>query len=169
MRISNLLAVVTVGLSLMQGGCEHIDDTANRARDGACDPTKYPCGPYGYAQNSIIENISFLGKQDPAGANGGASYATLPMQTFGLDTYYQNPAVKYVFMSGAAVWCGPCNGEQPSVKLASLDYEARGVRFLEALIDTATPESPATETDINNWATKHHLHVGIALDPQDKI
>lgn len=146
-----------------------VDNTMNKmiTPSGA----NYPMGPYGYAQGSIVGDLGFVGKKDPAGASGTADYSALPMEAISLASYYGDPNVKYVFMSGNAGWCKPCNDEQPLVKAAQEKYEPKGVKFLEAMnqgYDRATG-APATEDDINQWASRHQLHLAIASDPSDYI
>jgi hypothetical protein len=137
----------------------------------------YPAGPYGYVQGSIIEDIMFRGKEDPNGADGTATYDTMPLATKTLADYHNDPAVRYLVLSGVAGWCGPCNDEQrttathPGVPALQSKYQPNGFRFLEALIQGYNERTgaPASENDLNRWATQHELHVGVGLDPDDKI
>jgi hypothetical protein len=50
-------------------------------------------------------------------------------------------------------------------------YQPLGARFFEAMIEGWDEQNgtPATSGDIDHWATEHSLHVGIGLDPEDKI
>jgi hypothetical protein len=162
------LAIVA---SLVLVGCgevKHVDDTMNQQMNA--DPN-YPPGPYGYVQGSTIQDIRFSGKVDPNGAGGSASYADLQMQPIALGDYHSDPNVKLLVLSGVAGWCQPCNGEQYYTRMLQPKYEPQGVRFFEAMIqgyDEMTG-TPATEPDVNKWQHDHTLHVGIGLDPEDKI
>src|SRR5262249_8157121 len=155
------------------GNQMHTDDTVNQTAGGGTTAggANYPSGPYGYVKGSVIENISFSGKLDPAGAAGTATYSALPMAPVSLSDYHADANVKYVVLSGVAGWCPPCNDEQTQVPAMQQKYEPQGVRFLEALIEgyNRTTHQAATEDDVNRWADRHKLHVGIAIDPEDKI
>ncbi len=165
MRISIVLA-----LSFGVVGCSnapHVDDTPNQMNQAGT----YPAGPYGYVQGSVIENIKFIGKEDPAGPTGMATYDGLALKPVSLADYHTDSTVKYVVMSGVAGWCGPCNDEQKTVPDLQTTYQPKGFRFFEAMIQGYNEKTgaPANETDLDHWATNHGLHVGIGLDPEDKI
>ena len=165
------ISVLSFCLSLGVFGCSnapHVDTTPNQMAEGQ----DYPPGPYGYVTGTVMQNIKFLGKSDPAGATAGAmDYSTLPLAPVSLGDFHKDPNVKYVVLSGVAGWCTPCNDEQPTVVAASKKYEALGFRFFEALIQgyNHTTGAPATENDLNKWQHAHSLHVGLGLDPEDKI
>jgi hypothetical protein len=164
------IASLAVAASAL-GGCsgKGVDPTMNQV--APTGTSNYPAGPYGYAQDSTIENLQFIGKSDPSGATGTANYTGLTMQPVQLSDYYGNSSVQYIFLAGVAGWCGPCNNEQPSVRAAQTSYEAKGVKFLEALnegFDESTG-APATEADLNKWASRHSLHLTLATDPNDRI
>jgi hypothetical protein len=156
----------SLALALIGCGGPHTDNTPNQMNPSAIN---YPAGPYGYAQNSIIQNLAFVGKLDPAGAAGTASYDQLPMKPIQLADYYQSATVKYLMISGVAGWCPPCNNEQVDVVTAQQAYEAKGVVFLEALVEGFKFGVASTETDLDHWQANHSLHVGIMLDPNDYI
>ncbi len=171
--ISMKLSVfAAVGLLGACGGstAKLVDTTMNQTGDKS-SAQKYPTGPFGYAQGSIIENISFLGKVDPAGASGTGNYSSLALQTVSLGDFYNDATVKFVMMSGVAGWCGPCNQEQSQVPAAQKTYEPMGVKFFEAMIQGYDESTgiPATEADLDKWQQLHKLHVGIGMDPEDKI
>jgi thiol-disulfide isomerase/thioredoxin len=164
------ISILSFCLSLGAFGCSnapHVDTTPNQMEEGQ----DYPAGPYGYVTGSVMQNIKFLGKNDPAGTAGKMAYSDLALSPISLADYHKDPAVKYVVLSGVAGWCGPCNDEQPSVVAAAAKYEPLGFRFFEALIQgyNAKTGAPATENDLNKWQFAHELHVGIGLDPEDKI
>jgi hypothetical protein len=157
--------------SLAVVGCNQpppVDDTPNQT---GTQSANYVPGPYGYVQGSVIENITFEIKEDPAGPGGSATYDTIPFKKVTLADYHNDPTVKYVVMSGVAGWCSPCNDEQKQVPTLQSTYQPLGFRFLEAMIQGYNEKTgaPATETDVNRWATIHALHVGIGTDPGDKI
>jgi hypothetical protein len=156
-------------LALGVFGCSNepkVDDTPNQVSPN----NDYPPGPYGYVEGSVMENVNFVGKLDPQGPVAGASeYDALPMANLALAELRRDPAVRFIVLSGVARWCGPCNAEQKSVRAAAAQFHDAGFRFLEALIEGNKRGVPATETDLNAWAKTHKLHVGIGLDPEDKI
>src|SRR4051794_34905652 len=102
MRIGLSLLVVLGAFGCSSG--PKIDNTPNQENP----QSDYPPGPYGYVQGSTMENITFVGKADPAGAKGEASYASLAMASVSLADFHRDPTVKYVVLSGVARWCGPC-------------------------------------------------------------
>jgi hypothetical protein len=160
-------ATLVLAIALGMFGCDaapKVDDTPNQASQAGT----YPAGPYGYVQGSVIENIKFLGKVDPTGSS---AYDGLPMKDLSMADYHGDSTVKYVVLSGVAGWCAPCNDEQKQVPAMQAMYEPKGFRFFEALIQgyNARTGAPATEADLNAWAKKHSLPVGLGLDPEDKI
>jgi hypothetical protein len=160
----SFIALVSVFIISGCAGGPKVDDTPNQMSGAA----NYVPGPYGYAQGSVIENIQFIGKLDPAGHAGTALYEGMPMKEFSLADYHNDTAVKYVVLSGNAGWCKPCNDEQAFVPGWQQEFEPKGFRFLEALVQgyNARTGAPATEADIDRWQKAHDLHVAIGLDPQ---
>lgn len=165
----NLVLVMAVGALTGCNSGPKVDDTMNIGGGGQAE--MYPPGPYGYVQGSVVENIKFIVKEDPAGDKGEADYSALQLQTKTLADYHNDPAVKYLVLSGVAGWCGPCNDEQKQVPALQQTYQPQGFRFLEAMIQGYNERTgkPADENDLNHWALIHNLHIGIALDPEDKI
>ena len=166
MRTSVLISLFfAVGCT---GNVMHIDNTPNQQMQA--EDVNYPPGPYGYTQGSIIQDIVFLGKA-AASPTDNTAYASLPMKRISLGDYHNDTSVKYVVMSGVAGWCGPCNNEQAFVPDLQTKYEPKGFKFFEAMIQGYNEQSgtPATENDVNTWANAHTLHVGIGIDPEDKI
>lgn len=164
-----VLASLLIGFAGLCGCGGKTDPTMNRMN--MMGAQNYPPGPYGYAQGTVIENINFLAKADPAGASGSADYAQLPLQALSLADLHNDPSVKLIVLSGVAGWCGPCNQEQSEVPADQAKYEPMGVKFLEGMVQGYDEQSgaPATEADINKWALLHNLHVALGLDPEDKL
>ncbi len=130
----------------------------------------YPHCPYGFATNSTIANLSFLGKADKNGSAGTVSYDQLPLNSLDLATYHENSAVKYLVLFAVAGWSEPCSLEQPALADAQKKYESRGVRFLEVLTQGFDPEvGGATEADLDRWQALHDLHFALALDSKRQM
>ncbi len=157
-----LLAVLAVGLV----GCsEPVDDTANQMKTGNLD---YPSGPFGYTKDQVIPNLKFSGKPKPSAVG---SYDTMPLEQVTLADFYNKPNVKYVMLSGVAGWCYYCNTEQAQVPSMQDKYEAKGVKFLEALVEgyDHSKGTPANEDDLNYWGEDHKLGVSLAVDPNSQL
>lgn len=161
-----LMVALGVGFFGCSGGVK-IDDTPNQTAQAS----NYVPGPFGYVVGSVMENLQFVGKTDPGGFAGTAKYADLPMTEFSLADYYNDKSVKYVVLFANAGWCKPCNDEQPSVRAAQAEYEPKGFRFVEGLLQgfDARSGAVATAADIDRWAARHNLHLAIGLDPQGRM
>src|SRR5262245_20522599 len=109
MRVAFSVTLVLVGLGVGLAGCSgsNKDDTPNQMAQAS----SYPAGPYGYLQGSVIQNITFLGKNASNDLTAPA-YDSMKMEEISLSDFHSDPSVKYVVLSGVAGWCGPCNAEQ---------------------------------------------------------
>jgi hypothetical protein len=143
-----------------------VDHTPNRDPAASNDAVGYPAGPYGYKEGRIIENLVFSGKVP---SMAGTSYMTLPMQQITLNDFRTDPTVKLVLLVGSARWCVPCNEEQPIMKMLGEMYRAQGVQQFDVLVEGGVVGVPATNLDIDKWASKFTLNVPIAIDPEFKI
>jgi thiol-disulfide isomerase/thioredoxin len=164
------MRTLAASILLLAVGCNggpKIDDTPNQTGE----ELNYVPGPYGYGKGSVIENLKFIAKWDPAGAAGTATYDQLPLKPLSLADFYNDKAVKYVVVSGNAGWCPPCNEEQKYVPGWQSKYEPKGFRFVQGLIQgyNARTGAPATEADINRWQGDHDIHVAVGLDPEGRI
>src|SRR5207302_3351761 len=65
-------------------------------------------------------------------------------------------------------WCVPCNDEQPGAKLLGEMYKPQGVHQFDVLVEGGTRGAPATNLDVDKWASKFTLDVPIAIDPEDR-
>jgi hypothetical protein len=137
---------------------------AGEPPSGATGSEGYPSGPYGYATGSTIADLSFTGKEDPRGPSGTAAYGLLPMQTFSFDELRSDPTVRLIWMTGVSGWCVPCSTEQPSVAQAQAEYSSSGLKVIELIEQGGSPGVPATEADLDGWATVHQLHLLVGLD-----
>jgi thiol-disulfide isomerase/thioredoxin len=150
-------------------GGKPVDNTMNRSQV-PIDAT-YPKGPYGYARNSVIFDLQLNGKTDPMGAAGTASYYGLTAEDFTLGKFHDDPAVGFVVITGAAGWCGPCREEASEVAKIAPKWEAKGVRFVTALVQgfDEQNQTPSTAGDIDKWQSITKEHITIATDPHDYL
>src|SRR5690348_2759177 len=123
MRLVTLAMIV---LGSVVGCGAPTDPTPNRMASTGGD---YPAGPYGYAQGTIIDNLSFIGKQSDVHVD----YGTLPMQTFTFADLRQN--AKLILVDGAARWCTPCNRDQPTMRDIESTYAPQGVVTMEVVVE----------------------------------
>jgi hypothetical protein len=173
MRLANFFGVAALSIGLALAGCSqtYVDDSVNRGGNGGVD--NYPAGPYGYAVGATISNINFVGKMDPAGPSGTADYSAMPMQQIKLSDFYGKAGTKMIVIGGVAGWCVYCNEEQPEMNRMFATYYPQGVQFMLGLSQSfatrAEDIGPATESDLNRWAAKHHTHMPIGLDPNEQL
>ena len=155
--------------ALVLVGCNAPKDQTNRGQNN--NGINYPAGPYGYAKHAVVANLSFLIKEDPAGATGDANYAGLDAVTRTLADYYNNPDVGWLVLTGAAGWCGPCREEAHTLPTVSQKWEPMGVRFLTVLIQgfDETNQTPSTLDDVNRWQSITKTHTAIGTDPNDNL
>jgi hypothetical protein len=151
----------------------------------------YPSGPYGVGVGSVVQNIALAGF--PAPQRGTATLQRLRLSDFynphgkdpsyspdgGDDRYFPadspysragqlKPTVLSVDVS--AVWCGPCNKEASDV-LPGLyaRYKGCGGEFMTVLEDSATPNVPATQTNLTDWIQAYSIDYPTALDPESSM
>lgn len=170
-RASIPAAVALVSLGLAVSACgspgSTVDPNQNTTKDAgdhnACDPTVYPCGPYGYGQGSVIENLQLTGQRDDNMDRVVDSGDTI--KPINLADYFQNKNYTVLFVGVAAEWCNPCKIEQPGLVQMYKDYQAAGgkVGFLEALIQSADGK-PADMATVDRWATTYHIPFDMASD-----
>lgn len=147
-------------------GCSApIDPTQNR--DDQQGALNYPAGPYGYIEDSIIDNYKFLGKEPVAG-----DYTSVPMRNLFLDEFYteNNPDSKLLLIEGSANWCYYCNQEAPTIEKVATENYDKGFRVVTVLAEGPTQGVPSEEKDITSWVKKHKLKTGgMAIDPAQRL
>jgi hypothetical protein len=119
----------------------------------ACDPSAYPCGPYGVEPGAVIDDLSFVGRPD-------GSDATIPATVIHLADLR---AAKAIALLGCAEWCVPCNQEQPQLATLAAGYGS-DVAFVEAIGQNAQ-FGPADLATVDRWAKKYQLGFAVAADP----
>ena len=146
-------------------GCSH--QSAHEVDGGACDPTQYPCGPYGYIVGSTMADITLSGRKD-ADKNGNP--LDDPFGTFTFASYHHDATVKVLAIAIAAEWCAPCRNEQPAFVSLFAGYRAaqQPVAFVEPVVQNAAG-APADQTVIDNWANAFSINFDIGFDPTNTL
>jgi hypothetical protein len=131
----------------------------------------YPAGPYGTTVGSTIENFSFLGWREPA----GAGYDLAKLTTIRLSDFY-NPdgrsQTKLLVLNASAVWCSVCQLEMRDIKTNQVfpELESNGVLLIGTLFEDNV-YGPAQPIDLKNWGSKpdHAIEFPLLLDPGFKL
>lgn len=139
------------------------DEAGRGDQSGPCDPSVYPCGPYGFQEGATIRNLSHPGIR--ARSDGGLVHAG-EVTTVSLADYYADKSIKAIVLTASAEWCDPCKAEQAG--LVSLHKEFLGrnpsVAIFEAVVEDADG-LPATIDVARRWARDHRLTFDVVIDP----
>lgn len=129
---------------------------------GTCDATQYPCGPYGYAAGSVIENLTVSGRRD---INKNGQVLSNPVMPIKLADYHLDPNLKALVISIAATWCVPCVNEQPALAQTYRDYLAAGahVAILESIVQDQGGQ-PANQNTVDAWTMAYKTPFDMAAD-----
>lgn len=137
--------------------------------NGTSGTAAYPAGPYGSEIGSTVQNLEFLGWQNPAAAGFDPS----KFKPIRLSDYY-NPdgtkPAKALMINVSARWCVVCKGEYADFR-ASSRYEslkAKGVEFVGVLFEDANQE-PAKPADVQWWAQTYQVEFPFLIDPGFKM
>jgi hypothetical protein len=130
-------------------------------------PPWYPRGPYGTDIGDTMANLAFAGKTD---ANGNGTPVDDPMTTIFLSDYQRHALThsKVLMLSLCAVWCVPCQIEEPQLVAMWKNYEAAvpgAVKFASVMAQDAGFRDP-TESVINFWARRFQVPWDMLIDPQ---
>jgi len=191
-----LLAVALLGPALLESGCSTKQGSASsEAADGDAsvgassglpghdtnpDGVPYPAAHIGVrprgmndahvpnaTPGDVIANYKFLGYPNGDPSSG--------LQVVALADYFDPQATKYkvVHIIAAASWCPDCADETSTLvkamATASSDPRADGVVYLQALIEGATPNFGATQSDLNLWIQAHSPPFTTVLDPEAEV
>jgi hypothetical protein len=97
----------------------------------------------------------------------GVELAFAPQPVSGYGAGVAKP--RALWMITSAVWCGPCNTEAASVLPGEYaELKPLGAHFLTLLMQSSTQGTPATLTDLFNWANGYQVDYSIAIDPEAK-
>jgi hypothetical protein len=132
-----------------------------------CDGS-YPLGPYGTNPGDVITNLSWTGKTD-TNANGVVSDDAFT--NLCLATYFQNPNIQVLVLIGSAIWCVPCNQEEPDLVTLYQSYQTDGghVAFLEVLLDGTNAGVEPTTNQFQNWVVKYKQPYDVAVGDQPHV
>ncbi len=134
---------------------QHVGRQA-RGLDAAGKPNAQP--------GNVIANYKFLGYPN--------ADTTQPLQTVALADFFDPMGVKYkvIHVIAAADWCPDCVNETDALvkalSNAATDYRAKGVVYLQAMTEGATPNYGATPQDLTSWISAHHPVFTEVLDPE---
>jgi thiol-disulfide isomerase/thioredoxin len=135
---------------------------------GQCDASKYPCGPFGYTIDSVIENLELVGRTDSD--QSGVVDSGDELKKIGLSRYFQDKNIKAVVLVVAAEWCGPCRAEQPSLVATWKSYQSKGghVAFVQAIVQN-NARKPADMTVVDRWSTTFKIPFDMVADPTNAL
>jgi hypothetical protein len=133
--------------------------------DSPCDPSVYPCGPYGFSVGSVAPDLTFEGRVDTNG--DGAITAADGVSRISFASLRAGPSTQALAVIGSAGWCTACNAEAPNIVSLAASYKSTGdhVAFLSDLIDSNMPGIPATFRFLDLWAAKYKIGYPISIDP----
>lgn len=116
----------------------------------------------GQVPGDRIANLKFMGFPD--------GDTTKPIQPVSLADFFDPEVKKYklIRLSAASRWCTPCKDETKETGTISQEYLGKKVVFVQALIDSTSPGTPATEADAKAWATQLGINFTLMLDPELK-
>jgi hypothetical protein len=141
---------------------------ADSAPDVNPDGKAYPTDSIGWTPRSgktpgnRIQNFKFLGYP-----NGDVSQGLKPIS---LAEYYDPTGARYsiIHIQAAGVWCSACQAETKAVVPIKDQLAAKKAVWLVSLAEGATPGTPSTQTNLNNWIKQFGSPYTHWLDPANK-
>ncbi len=102
----------------------------------------------GTTAGSRLRNLQFRGYRN--------AVASKELSTISMADFFDPEARKYkvIHLSAASVWCGPCVRETEDTVRITESMAAKGVVFVQALIDGRATGTGASEQDLTDWTTK---------------
>jgi hypothetical protein len=133
--------------------------------DPPCNPSVYPCGPYGFSVGSVAPNLTLEGRVDTNG--DGALTAADGITQVSFASLRAGTGTQALAVIGCAVWCTVCNQEARSIVSLAASYKSTGdhVAFLSDLIDSNTPGVPASIKNLDAWAAVYKVGYPMTVDP----
>lgn len=127
----------------------------------------YPPGPYGVSNGSVIADIAWDGWKDPVAVD----YDSAAFEEVFLSDFYDpdgSKGFKAIVLNASARWCSICKIEQNHIREKTLEWEPKGVVFIEALFED-TGGNPAKPTDLVAWGKSYKIDWILVLDPTNKL
>ena|SRR5579871_888060 len=141
-----------------------VDPMETTKDEPTINAVKYPSGPYGYSQGSVVADLELTGQHDTNG-NGLIDPADTIAPIHFADYYGGKTKVLVVMV--AAGWCGPCKMEQPGLVQLWNAYQSSNpgeVAFLEAIIQNPAGQ-PSDMVFVDQWAKTYQIPFDMAADP----
>jgi thiol-disulfide isomerase/thioredoxin len=176
------ISLLSVGFLSLAVGCGSpgagSDDPENRNPDvtdpgGMMDNVDYPKGNLGFGIGQQIANLSFLWYK-----TGLPEVGADPQKVRLSDIYaMRKQGAKLLQISGAAVWCGPCNSEadalgrvlkDPTFK-SYLDQKGNPLVVVQVVLQKKDG-SPSDRTTLQEWVNMHKIDTfSVGIDPADQV
>jgi hypothetical protein len=133
---------------------------------GACDSAAYPCGPYGLAQGSTIDNLVLQGKRDQNKSGDVLDDAIMPIA---FADYHAAPGVRALLVVIGTETCVPCQNEQPQLISLYQRYAASGaLAVLEAIVQGQAGK-PADTAVVDAWVSRFQVPFDMTADPTSAL
>jgi hypothetical protein len=123
------------------------------------------------------ENVGHV----PSAGTARVRIANLKFKGVSLCDYYnptgKNGNYQLIHLGAVARWCGPCQLEASAISGydyltqtrtgpgIAADLAPQGVVFIEAIVESDTPNVPAKAGDLQIWIDSHQTNFPVALDP----
>lgn len=146
--------------------------------DAVSPAAAYPSGPYGVAVGDVMQEATFFGFRNGEAAEAG------DLESIAISDFYDPDDAKgidLIFVSIAAVWCGPCQTEKrmfPEI-IASLQEDNLGVAFFQDLYEGINPGTSATLEELVKWQSGRQnrttlewvgrIDFPVVIDPKSKM
>ena len=139
------------------------DVLPNTNPEGKAYPSNVGVTPRrGDQAGKAIPNLLFAGFPN--------SITTSGLQTISLANFFDptGKTYKVIHLSAAAVWCGDCLFETDEAVRLATDLAAKGVVFVQVLVEGAATGQAATTNDLEMWIQSHKTSFTTLLDPNLK-
>lgn len=177
MKFTRLLSVALFSLAVGCGGAASTNDEMRNGDvmgpGGSMDNVDYPKGNLGFGIGQQIANLSFLWYK-----NGLSDVSGDPVKVRLSDIYaLRKQGAKLLQLSGAAVWCGPCNNEAEALGrvLKDPDFKTylagKGNPLVIAQVVLQKGDgSPSDRQTLQQWVNMHKIDAfSVGIDPLDQV
>ncbi|MBI4954473.1 MAG: hypothetical protein HY908_20785 [Myxococcales bacterium] len=177
---SMIVAIAALGLGA--AGCTTTEDPeyapgfADQSGQGVLAAPAYPDGPYGVEIGEVLPNMAWTGYVNSL-TELGLGYHTVQLSDFynptGTAVYGEGellpagtPKPLALWITGPAMWCGPCQAEAKYILPPAHDYYfPLGGQILSTLLDNGKGDGPATLTNLDYWAKTYKANYPLVNDP----